>query len=120
MLIPVFHLFSQDEDPIKIYKDPELDELIQKQIEININREFEEGYRIQVLLANSRSEVTDLKKQFYRDFPELRSYIIYEQPYYKLRLGDFTSRIEALTYLDRIIAVYQSAHVVKDQINIKD
>lgn len=52
----------------------------------------------------------------YTQFPELSSYVEYEQPYYKLRLGDFKTRLEATYYLQQVITLYPGAFIVKDKI----
>ena len=114
-----FTLDAQTQD-VQVFKDPKIDYLVEKQIATNKTKETEEGYRIQVLLSNTRDEVKTVKVKFYQDYPDLRSYIIYDQPYYKLRVGNFKNRIEATKCLNEIINKYQTAYIVKDEISIKD
>lgn len=102
-----------------IYQDEKIGELAEKYVEFNRKREFGEGYRIQVTYTNVRDEVYQSKGAMYKQFPELASYVEYEQPYYKLRIGDFKTRLEATYYLQQVITLYPGAFIVKDKIKAK-
>lgn len=102
-----------------IYQDEKIGELAEKYVEYNRKREFNEGYRIQVTYTNVRDEVYQSKGAMYKQFPELASYVEYEQPYYKLRIGDFKTRLEATYYLQQVITLYPGAFIVKDKIKAK-
>ena len=56
----------------------------------------------------------------YKDFPDLKSYVEYEEPYYKLRVGDFKTRLEATYFLQQVTTLYAGAFIVKDKIRIKE
>jgi hypothetical protein len=102
-----------------IYQDEKITELIEKYVEFNRKREFTDGYRIQVTYTNVRDEVYQSKGAMYKQFPELPSYVEYEQPYYKLRIGDFKTRLDATYYLQQVIVLYPGAFIVKDKIKAK-
>lgn len=102
-----------------IYQDERIGELAEKYVEYNRKREFSEGYRIQVTYTNVRDEVYQSKGAMYKQFPELASYVEYEQPYFKLRIGDFKTRLEATYYLQQVITLYPGAFIVKDKIKSK-
>ncbi len=53
-------------------------------------------------------------------YPEVRAYVVYEEPYFKLRVGDFRARLDARRFLETIRADYSSAHIVVDRINFPD
>ena len=93
--------------------------LLYKYKEYNRKREFAEGFRIQIMYTDVRDEVYQSKGAMYKEFSDLSSYVEYEQPYYKLRLGDFKSRLEATYYLQQVIALYPGAFIVRDKIKIK-
>jgi SPOR domain len=75
-----------------------------------------QGYRVQVSFSNDRQEAYNGKAKLYRDFPSEKCYVVYDQPYYKLRVGDYTSKLEAHQKMQMIQAKYQGAFVVKDHI----
>ncbi len=61
-----------------------------------------QGYRVQLTSSSNRKEVYDLKAEFLKYYPNVRAYVTYQQPYFKLRVGDFTDRTEANAFRDLI------------------
>ena len=117
--------FSQDTTSTSFNKnysikqDTLITSLLAKYEEYNKKREFTDGYRIQIMYTNVRDEVYKNKGAMYKEFPDLPSYVEYEQPYYKLRIGDFKTRLEATYYLQKVVAIYSGAFIVKDKVAIK-
>ena len=117
--------FSQDSSAVSINKnfsvkqETGISNLLYKYKEYNRKREFAEGFRIQIMYTDVRDEVYQSKGAMYKEFPDLSSYVEYEQPYYKLRVGDFKSRLEATYYLQQVITLYPGAFIVRDKIKIK-
>ena len=117
--------FSQDSTTVNgsknftIKQDPQISSLLYKYKEYNRKREFAEGFRIQIMYTDVRDDVYKSKAAMYKEFPDLASYVEYEQPYYKLRLGDFKTRLEATYYLQQVITLYPGAFIVRDKIKIK-
>ena len=57
-----------------------------------------EGYRIQLLEAsgvNSRNSVEQAHQEFRASFPDIPSYVSYAEPYFRLRVGNFETKLEA-------------------------
>lgn len=105
-----FYLFSfslaasaQDSSFVIVHKDPRLDILLKKQGEANAavkkaNSRTAKGYRLLVINTNKRDEAIAAKTKVYTNFPELKAYLIYQSPYFKLKVGNFKSREEAQQY----------------------
>ena len=104
---------------ITINQDPKVASLMNQYKDYNQRKEFTDGYRIQLMYTDVRDEVYKSKSKTYGEFPDLPSYVEYEQPYYKLRIGDFSTRLEATYYLQKVISVYSGAFIVKDKIRVK-
>jgi hypothetical protein len=77
------------------------------------------GYRIQIMYANNRDETNLAKANFYQLFPAIRAYVIYEQPYYKLRVGDFKNKLQLTKGMSLIAPIYSGCFTVKDDVKIK-
>jgi hypothetical protein len=118
-------LFAQDSNSVVVYKDPRIDMLVSKQIEINEvttrnARRFVPGFRILVINTNNRSQAVAAKTKVYQKFPELQSYLMYQPPFYKLKVGNFKEREEAENYLTAIQKLFPSGvYVVRDTIELK-
>ncbi|MBL7778035.1 MAG: hypothetical protein JNK66_06990 [Chitinophagales bacterium] len=108
-------VFAQD----NVVQDSSITRLINKYNEYTSKRETTDGYRIQITYTDIREEVYKSKAGLYKQFPELASYVEYEPPYYKLRVGDFKTRLDATYYLQQIIVYYTGAFIVKDKIKVK-
>jgi sporulation related protein len=93
--------------------------LAAKYDEYNNKKEFADGYRIQIMYTDIRSDAYKNKGQMYKDFPDLKSYVEYEEPSYKLRIGDFKTRLEATFFMQQVTPLYPGAFIVKDKIRIR-
>ena len=121
--LPVFA--QSDTGSVVIHKDPRIDLLITKQIEINEYttrnaRRTAPGYRILVINTNDRSKASEAKARIYQQFRELPAYLMYQSPFYKLKVGNFREREEAEQYLADIQRLFPSGvHIVRDVIEVK-
>lgn len=77
------------------------------------------GYRVQVYVGNQRREVDAIKLLIYQNFPELSPYLSYNQPTYKLKVGDFMRRIDAERYYTSIRQLLPSAQLQPDKIDVR-
>lgn len=108
-----------------IYRDPRVDSLIRKQIQINEvttrdSRRNIPGYRIQVANSTDRNQVFAIKTKIYQVYPELKPYLIYQPPNYKLKVGNFKTPEEAEPYLQKLTQDFQSGvFLVHDIIEVK-
>lgn len=78
------------------------------------------GYRIHLYMdSGNRARLNTQREQaeFEEEYPDITSYIIYEEPYFKLRAGDFRTRLDARRFLEKIKGDYSSAYIVVDLVN---
>ena len=84
---------------VVIEKDIRLALLETKKAEINKRaaeaRKPISGFRVQVLNTTNRTEVLNAKSKLLALYPEHKTYLIYQSPYFKLRIGNFSERSEA-------------------------
>lgn len=80
------------------------------------------GYRIQITTfsgTNSLARAEKAKAEFENSFSEYPAYISYLEPYFRLRIGDFRSKLEAYEALRKVSLQYEGAFIIKDEINFK-
>ena len=110
---------------VSIKKDPKLDLLIKKQIQINEEtsrnaRRLEKGYRLLVISTTLRDEALAAKTKVYTAFPELKAYLFHQSPYYKVKVGNFKERKEADSYQRRLELLFpKGVFVINDIIEVK-
>ena len=98
-----------------------IDTLIWKQRQIHANDSTIDGFRVQIFmeLGNDALRHADsVKEVFSKEYPEVPIYLIFRQPYYRLRIGDFRTRLEAENLYQRVKKVYKNAFVTADRINM--
>ena len=111
---------------LEIKQPPELDTLLMKydvlrsQAERNTDNVGISGYRIQIFFDsgfNSGNRARKVKQEFEDRFPDIPGYITWKAPNYRVRVGDYRSRLEADRALSGIAREYPNAWVIKDEIN---
>lgn len=113
-----------DSNTVVVNKDPRIDLLVRKQVEINeeTTRETRRnipGYRIQVINSSDRGSVFAAKTKVYQQFPELKLYLMYQAPNYKLKAGNFKTQEEADDYAKQLGKLFPAGvYVVRDTIEV--
>lgn len=126
----IFQAMAQTTPPadsvtVVVHKDPRLDQLVKKQIQINEEttreaRKNVKGFRLLVINTNSREEAMSAKTTVYTYFPELNPYLVWQSPFYKLKVGNFKTRKEAEDYRKKMTAYFpKGVFIINDIIEIK-
>ncbi len=112
---------EKSEEPVRtwITQDQKVDALVKDFREMNRRRGMA-GFRVQIYTASgnrSRLLTERQKAEFDASYPDVPSYITYDEPYFKLRVGDFRTRLDAQRFSRQISSKYIFATVVVDRIN---
>lgn len=89
---------------------------IDKHGKIIKKKPFTEGYRIQIYNGNNKEDANKIRTEFYSTYPTMRCYLTYQQPYYKVRVGDYQDQGSAKVDLKKLARSYPSSFLVPDQI----
>lgn len=79
------------------------------------------GYRIVIFMSNSQSARRDAvaaQENFSLLFPQEQSYLSYENPYFKVAVGNCTSQEEAIILLGRLRSSFPKAFIMRENINM--
>jgi hypothetical protein len=75
------------------------------------------GFRVQIFSGTRRDAANSALLDFAERFPDEKVYLVNEQPYFKVRAGNFTTRIDAQALYSKVSSFYSSgAFVVPDNI----
>ncbi|GET33121.1 hypothetical protein PbJCM13498_19840 [Prolixibacter bellariivorans] len=108
---------------LNIHQNPKTEELLERQIRLNKNRQTTPGYRVQIYFgsgSSARIKAMKVKTDFLSSYPEVKAYIIYQSPDFKVRVGDFRTRSEALRLQKKMTRDYPNAFIVPDEIQFPD
>ena len=102
---------------LSISRDPRLDMLLRRQAEVN--REAEKlsiktgpGFRVMVVNTNDRTKAMEVKSRMMSEFPDHKSYLLYQSPYFKIMVGNFRARPEAEELRGKILKFYPTGVMV--------
>ena len=103
---------------INLDQTPMVEQSVRTHIEANKERTLT-GYRVRIFFDNrqtSRVESEETLKRFQNLFKGISAYRTYTNPYFKVTVGDFRTKSEAMELLSRIRGAFPSAFVVKENI----
>ena len=110
---------------VVVHKDPRVDLLVKKQASINTVTKKSygrtmKGYRLMVINTNKRDEAIAAKTKVYTYFPELKAYLVYQSPFFRLKAGNFQTREEADRYRKQMAPLFpKGVFIVNDVIEVK-
>jgi len=79
-----------------------------------------EGFRVQIAALASRAGAQTVANNFSNLFPNQKVYIKYLEPNFRVRVGNFLTRLEAYCFMKQIENTFIGAFIIPDQISIKD
>lgn len=93
-------LYAQFAKSPHVIRDPRLDKLVDKQIELNKEAlksrvSIEQGFRILVIATNKRDIAIEAKATLVKNFPDQKSYMFYQSPNFKVLFGNYRTEKEA-------------------------
>jgi len=102
---------------VDIVRDRRLDLLMQKQEELNRkaymdNNRTGPGFRILVVSTNDRNQALAVKTTLMREFPEQKTYLMYQSPHFKIHIGNFRTRKDADALRRQIMGIYPNGVIV--------
>ena len=103
---------------LKVVGDVAVDRMIEKHIELNSRVGTIPGYRVQIASfsgASSKTSAFNLRDSFMSDFPTVQAYVVFDEPNFKVKVGDFRTKLEAYAFLQQVKDTYKG-YIVKDNI----
>lgn len=116
----VFKMLQEDtagRAPVRIHQSKKVENAMASIVQSNKERTFE-GYRVRIFFKESaRAESEEIQKSFEARHPGVPAYRSYANPYFKVTVGDFRTKSEAMQLMSSIISEYPTAFVVKEPIH---
>ena len=103
---------------VRVVGDVAADRMVEKHVELNNKVKTIPGYRVQIGSfsgTSSKANAFALRDKFVEDYPEVQAYIVFDEPNFKVKVGDFRSRLEAYAFMQQIKEFYKG-HIAKDNI----
>ncbi len=119
-------LRAQVRGKVTIVQDPRIDTLLARRMETpkgNANYTggssyaSSSGYRVQIFSGSSRAAAYAAMAKMQELHPELRTYISYREPNFKVHAGDFRTRLEASHLVEEIRRNFPILFIIAEKIN---
>jgi hypothetical protein len=112
------------EGKVVVIKDPQIDSLISRRLALSRagssgNKVTSPGFRVQIFSGLGRDEAYAEQSKFKSLFPGVASYVSYTQPNYRVRVGDFRTKLEAQKFVADLRKNYTSLFIFAERINPK-
>ena len=115
---------AQTRGTVEVIKDARIDTLAARITKLKASSNTsalystsDNGYRVQIYNGTSRKDAYAAQTSFNNAYPELRTYISYTEPNYKIRAGDFRSRLEAEKLIQELRGKFTSLFIIPGKIN---
>jgi hypothetical protein len=113
--------FSQTRGKVEVVKDARIDTFAAKRLELNKTGGADaaniNGYRVQIFTGENRKDAYNAQAKFQEEFPDIRTYIIYNEPNFKVRAGDFRTRLEAEKLEEELKKWFTGMFIISEKIN---
>ena len=107
---------------IDIRQDIRLERMLEWHIKNNKKLDGIDGYRVEIFFSsamNARERALEIKKEFLSSYPDHNVHILFSAPNFKVRVGDFRTKNEALKLYKKIQKDYPGAFIVPDIIDFQ-
>jgi hypothetical protein len=115
--------FSQKtDDNSSVNRDPRIDRLLEKHRQYNQSNQGVDGFRVQIFFDsgnNSKKAAQTARERFMEVYPEVSAYLTFKAPYYRVRVGDFRTKLEAEGFLFQLATTYPNAFTVTDRVQVE-
>lgn len=102
-----------------VNQDPRLDKMLNWHIEENIKKDGIDGFRVEIFFSSELDALEQAKRkkvEFLSKYPDHEVHIKYDSPNFRVRVGDFRTKNEALKLHKKIERKYRMAFIVPDKI----
>lgn len=113
---------AQTRGTLQVIKNPLIDTLIARRLALSkqpnvVTAVSSYGFRVQFYSGSDRKEAYREQAKFNELYPQHSTYIIYAEPNYKVRAGDFRTRLEAQKLVHDLRPDFPSLFIISEKIN---
>lgn len=118
LTLAAFNIGTVSHAQVRLTGDVAVSQMVDLHVELNSKVKTIPGYRVQIASfsgTSSKANAFALRDNFSADYPEIQAYIVFDEPNFKVKVGDFRTRLEAYAFLQEIKEFYKG-YIIKDNI----
>ena len=114
--------FNSTPGKVTVHKDPRIDKIQDFTVaeQETVEGVKIDGYRVLIFFDQDKTVTQQQKAHFMSLYPEHKAYIDFLAPNYRVRVGNFRTRLEAEALKSELLGVFPTAIVVKDKIQLPE
>jgi len=108
------------EGTITIEQDTLIGWVLNKHAWLNKSDNKLSGWRVQIYTSSgkeARDEANEVRNKFLNAYSQHKAYLIYQPPFFKIRVGDFRSKQDAFALYKELTKQYPVSYLVPDKIS---
>jgi len=105
---------------LNVTQDSRIDKMLSWHVENNKIKNKIDGYRVEIFFSSdldAKVEALNIKEEFLKIYPNYKVHVKYISPNFRVRVGDFRTKNEALKLYKEIKDTYRVAFIVSDAID---
>ncbi|MES2274564.1 MAG: SPOR domain-containing protein [Bacteroidota bacterium] len=125
--LAVSNAHAQTRGTVEVIKDPRIDTLAARRLEGGSRTVISsgtatgyistDGYRVQFFSGGNRDQAYSAQERLRQKYPDVRTYITYREPDFRVRAGDFRTRLEATKFMQEIKNMFSGLFIISEKIN---
>lgn len=117
IILSFFFISQANSQESFVNEDPAITNLVNDFIKWNTEKDYINGWRIQIINTDDRRKMERAMSRFRGRFPYVNN-VSWEQvtPYYRVKVGGFNSKLKAQAFLDEVKQYFPSAIAVWEKI----
>ena len=111
----------QDNGQITITQSKQIEEAVLGSIYRNVYKKSK-GFRVRIFFDNNktaRDRSATVARTFKTMYPNVSVYRVFEDLYFKVAVGDFRTKTEAMRFLQEMNRSYPSAFIISEPVNLR-
>ncbi len=112
--------YKSGQGSISIVQSSHIKDIVNMHVEGSTLKKGISGYRIQVYSGSSKSaknNALQIISNFRTNYKHVEPHLSYNEPNFKVRVGDFRTKSEALKFMKEIKNKYNTAFIIQDFID---
>ena len=120
LILSASGLKAQERGKVEVVKDARIDTLMARRQSLQVKKgavASVNGFRVQIYNGNVRNAAYAAQAKFQAKYPAMGTYMTYNEPDFKVKVGDFRTKLEAEKFRQELQTVFSGLFIIAEKIN---
>lgn len=105
---------------VVVNEDPNVEKVIRWYKNLRAAQDEIEGWAVQIISTRDRRKIEEARSKFRYRYPQHKMVTDYEEPFYRLRVGSFISKLDALSLRNEVRSEFRSSLLIQQNFRKSD